>query len=329
LNARQFKAFQRKTIGAVEKSLNKHKFNCLFPNCSAKAIGSHSQQRGGPLQSIAEDGKVYWLNDNLYAATNNKAGVLKADLRKCSISEASVFPGFCDDHDKIFTPIENGTLDSLSEEQVSLFFLRGIAYEVARKKRELLRCNLFIEAYSEVQPSNLSTIWALREGGEIYLKRDGEYYLEKAFRFILSKDYRGLRYVWQTLPYNIGVSTCTCINSHLESYIEKIVSSPESVNPTVVLNIVPLGNETHIIYSWLEEHSSENEWVLQKTSEIPELIKITNKLAVCETEDLCLRPSLWEGFSAKKREQILQCMHHVTERGCVEEEKIPNLFILE
>lgn len=178
-----------------------------------------------------------------------------------------------------------------------------------------------------MQPSNLSTIRALREGRELYLKRDGQYYLEKAFNFFLSKDCRGLRYVWKTLPYNIGVSTCTCINSNLDSYIEKIMNSPETVNPALVLNIVPLDNETHIIYCWLEEHSSENEWVLQKTSEIPELIKITNRLAVCETEDLCMRPSLWEGFSTKKQEQILQCMHHLTERGRVKEEEIPNLLI--
>jgi hypothetical protein len=319
-------AFQRKTIGIIEKKLNKKKYGCLFPGCNQKAIGSHSQQRGGPLEAISESGKVYWLNDNLYKTTNNNKNEFNATLRKCSISEASVFPGFCDNHDKIFSPIESGSLDPESPEQVVLFYLRAIAYEVSRKKRELLRGELMIEAFAEVnEPSELRSWSYLNDGREEFLSRDGNYYLDKAFYYHNNPSSHNLNVIWKKVPKNLGVSTCTCINSLLDNYIEGIANNPEKPNPVFTLNIVPLGQETHINFVWPKESEKENDWLYDQTNTDTKLQKIVNRLVVCETEDLTINPSIWESFSEQKQNKILNCMLHIMTRGQLSDSEIPNL----
>lgn len=75
---------------------------CSYPGCNEKAIRSHTIQRSGKVNAIAENGKVY--------TCNNKLGhLLKKDwdFNLVGVGEATTFYGFCSEHDNnVFQPVE-------------------------------------------------------------------------------------------------------------------------------------------------------------------------------------------------------------------------------
>lgn len=96
------------TVMKEMNSFNSKKF-CSVPEvmkteCSKKIIKAHSVSKGSSLKAIAEDGHVYTT-----FKTNHDFSVSKiVRPKKVGINQASVFTGFCSNHDKqIFAPIED------------------------------------------------------------------------------------------------------------------------------------------------------------------------------------------------------------------------------
>ena len=69
--SREEKRKIQKSIGKIQKKLNKEKFICITPNCNEYAISSHSQQKEGQLRSISENGLVYAIDRNIYDIFKN------------------------------------------------------------------------------------------------------------------------------------------------------------------------------------------------------------------------------------------------------------------
>ena len=106
---------------------------CIHPDkgaCSEKLIKAHSIQNNKVLSRISDNGKVYMPcpKTDIPLSLQNEYG------RK----EASVFTGFCINHDKtVFQPIED-ELFSGTDEQIFLYIYRAFALEY-HKKKEVLR----------------------------------------------------------------------------------------------------------------------------------------------------------------------------------------------
>lgn len=70
---------------------------CMYPGCQKLSIvASHTIPRSGPLALLAEDGHV--ITPHFYK------GQVRAEL--VGIGEASVFPGFCQEHERLFERFE-------------------------------------------------------------------------------------------------------------------------------------------------------------------------------------------------------------------------------
>lgn len=113
---------------------------CLHPDASsetcssAKPIQSHSLQRSGALNAIAEKGHVLASLPTLEDLFKNKG---QTGLRKVGLGKASTFPGFCSQHDSsLFKPIEGKTL-VFNRSTAYLFAYRAIALEIQRKTTAL------------------------------------------------------------------------------------------------------------------------------------------------------------------------------------------------
>lgn len=127
-----FFSFNKRADKASKRGL------CLFPTgsgeCAKPAISSHTVQRRGGLEAIAENGHV--LTTMLGFANLHKASG-KPQPRKIGTTEASTFPGFCSLHDtNAFSIIEKKEADT-SLQAGFLFYYRALCMELVRKQQAL------------------------------------------------------------------------------------------------------------------------------------------------------------------------------------------------
>lgn len=120
--------FLDKCISGGYKKINQ---GCLYfnrDNCKGKPIGSHSIHRGEILSRLAEKGHVQGVNLRKIRDNKIEIQIYKKGIKK----EASVFNGFCSEHDdSVFAPIEKDTsLKVLDKKQQALFAYRAFAKEL-------------------------------------------------------------------------------------------------------------------------------------------------------------------------------------------------------
>jgi hypothetical protein len=115
---------------------------CVFPGCDKISVpASHTIQRGGPLSFIAEDRHV--LTPGFSFATGEIV------MEEAGIGEASTFPGFCAQHEQIFTSFET-TGQLLRDRDAVLQAFRTICREVVVKRAEVIGLERILAAYNEV-----------------------------------------------------------------------------------------------------------------------------------------------------------------------------------
>lgn len=108
------------------------KGKCLYRHpdgmeCKLSAIDSHSIQRLGALAHVSENSKVFHFESALEKGVPTGLWV-KPKL--VGLREASIFPGFCEKHDKIiFSEIEKDDVE-LSERNILLLAYRAICREL-------------------------------------------------------------------------------------------------------------------------------------------------------------------------------------------------------
>ena len=78
----------------------KKKQTCIVRSCNNKSIErSHTIQKSGSIKIISENGHV--LTPKLNSVTG------EMELVQIGINEASTFPGYCSEHEKLFEGFEN------------------------------------------------------------------------------------------------------------------------------------------------------------------------------------------------------------------------------
>lgn len=108
------------------------KRGCMHPlaspyTCSGTVIDSHTIQRKGPLEQIVDEtGHVMHFN--------SKSNDCKLRASKIGWRKASIFPGYCSDHDSsLFEPIERGHFSG-EHSQCVLQAFRNVCNELYRKQ---------------------------------------------------------------------------------------------------------------------------------------------------------------------------------------------------
>ncbi|WP_439103612.1 hypothetical protein [Celeribacter marinus] len=124
---------------AIKKAFkSKRKHPCLATDearirCSKTAIGSHTIQKGAGLKAIAENGHVYQVQAGSISKNNGS----RTDFHKVGHNLASVFSGFCAEHDNgIFQELERETGD-IGSFDMRLLGYRTICMELFKKERTI------------------------------------------------------------------------------------------------------------------------------------------------------------------------------------------------
>lgn len=312
----------KKEIGKIEKLQKNKKFECLFPHCSNISIGSHSQQRGGQLKIISRNDEVYSMNFNMYEVLTK--GESAFSLVKTRIKNASIYPGFCQNHDgQVFMSVEKYPLHLGDHLQAATLFLRAITYEVTRKKLAHFKIQKILENCSKLLPFAVLENFKLQNlGRKKFIENDLPFYLGKAYSAYNSPESGVIRTKWVVVDKVIKASSCTVFSPMRdpnERYNHQAIACPQVMS---TFNLIPTTNNTHIVVSWLSEHNEDNLWIEDAMEN--ELEKFINYIAICESEDICLGPDLWEAIDIFTRDKVHEAIHHELHRGPLNE--IPSVI---
>lgn len=327
MKTREQRIGEKKAYDRSEKYLSKRQYKCLYNGCSKIAVKSHSQQKNGPLKAISKDGKVYRLDDNLQRCLNVLTDKIEYRFSLKGVRESSVFPGFCIEHESIFSIFEDCELIVGNKAQACALFYRTVAYEKARKRREHDRWK-FLQ--NELVPVfGYPNMWRLTPQIEEFNRHivgTCDYHMTKAHEMMLSESYSGLSVEWVKVQHNIKVSCSTTINLHLDDYIDYAVKNPSKPLPTFTLNLIPSKQCTHIVVSWLSEFEEYAGWLREAFSDLIRLERYVNRFCFCDSEDACIGPELWE--EVEDMEAFIDRMRHVIQRGKLSSDSIPSLIRL-
>jgi len=119
-----------KLKGKVSKGHQKKQHCCLCKDCNEAPIYSHSISKKSVLTSIAKDGFLY-----VPSIDTDKD---KCFMTKIGISDASVFPGFCFQHDNdLFPKLDNVDNKDFDNDFLSQLGIRTLSYEISHIKRTI------------------------------------------------------------------------------------------------------------------------------------------------------------------------------------------------
>lgn len=310
----------RVSIGKIEKQRKKPRYRCMEQGCNEFAIGSHSQQMGGQLKTLSEDGKVISIKRSLYDLYNGDFD-RHPTLEPIEISNASVFPGYCNKHDtKVFECIERNELKRYNFEQAATLFLRAISHEVAQKrtyfdanKKLLKMCSRYFD------PNYLRLLNDMQLGREKLLSSDGKFYLEQASESVTAHEL--ISTVWIKIDHVLPISICTVfspIRNQNERMQDWMFGAPQKM---CSLNIVPTPLGTHVVFSWLKVHDIYCDWLRNLENDMNLLEEVVNEIAICDSEDICFKPSYWNQIDAFTQEEIKLAFVHEAARGKIS--KVP------
>lgn len=310
--------YQKKIMaaaGKAQKTADKASHTCLVPGCSAKAIGSHSQQRNGQLKAIAKNGEVYAVEKNLYKALKKQQQRYTVRFTRMPISKASVFPGFCSKHDsEIFSPIERAPLVVGNDSQAALLFLRAHAFEYLQKKRVYIWDKSFVESVGHQLTYDVKRNYEAKMIGiSQYLELDAPYYFDTTFKALTSPTYDGLKSAWIEIPKNLLVSVSCCVSPLMHRHIDYMTDNHNDVQPAVSFSVVPNSKSTHVVVTWLNEHSDLSSWFREALNSDKELELLINQCVFGESEDTCISPTIWSKLSAEEKTLVEQAVGYTRE----------------
>lgn len=326
MKSKKLKIEEKQVFVKIEKQIADKKYTCLYDGCNKNAIKSHSQQRNGPLKAISENNHVYALDDNLQRSLDMKVDDFVFKFMLKGTKETSIFPGFCPEHEELFSIFEHESLDVNNKQQACTLFYRTMCYEKSRKRREYERWKMLDEMfYSKHYSFNLEGALQIEYMNE-HIKVTCEHHIKTAYDMIKNNNFDMLSFHWIRLPYNINVSCSSVINLHLDEYLSYCEKNKGKPIPSFSFNIIPNNHETHVIFSWLSEYDEHAQWILNSTASNELLEKTINRLAFCESEDVTINPTLWR--SIKNENSIMSNMRHSLVRGKLQDKNIPKIIKL-
>lgn len=326
MHTRAERILRKKALVKVEKTLSKKRYKCLHEGCEELAVKSHSQQKNGPLRSIADDNnKVYRLDDDLQRSYELDKDDFKFNFALKGIVESSVFPGFCNEHEKLFSIFENEEITGNNNQQFCALFYRTHCYEKSRKRREVDRWSQLSKDFADIYGGPQYSIDTAVQAHRKHIRNTSDYQIKIAYNMMKNGDYSPLTTKHVVIPKNLNVSCSSTINLHLDDFPAYAAKHPDSPLPGFTFNLLPGKQNTHIVFSWLKEFDTYAQWLNEAIENEDQFERFLNRFAFCDSEDACINPTLWNSIDS---EQVIKNMHHTYVRGKLADDMIPTIIEL-
>jgi hypothetical protein len=269
----------------------------VTPTCRLRPIGSHSQQRRGPL-ALLDDGTGHVLRLTPQWMIGHPRCV---QFERIGVQKASTFPGLCAMHDgRLWRPIDTAPLTKPSGEQIFLLSYRTVLRElyVARWSRTLLTRMLTLavrEGNRRAVAFGLAQLTRANWGGARLVQLAQWYrklYEDKKYsQHLLHLAGRNL---W-LLPFGIS------------SFFEPIFYPDGSrvppgmgprVGPFLTLNVIPQEGGSVVIFTYASRFRSQLHAFLEPLRPPIDALPFVERvweIALRYCENILLAPKYWDG----------------------------------
>lgn len=157
---------EKELIGKFSSTHPKIQCNCPCKDCKRTSINSHSISKKSVLANIAKDGFVYMLS-------MDKEN-MKYVMKKISILNASIFRGFCDQHDNdLFQKLDNVNNVDFDNDFFFQLGARTLAYEISHIKRTIRSLEMRLKKLSSEYETSTSSF--LQKFSNGFYRKDVSY----------------------------------------------------------------------------------------------------------------------------------------------------------
>jgi hypothetical protein len=277
---------------------------CQAFDCTKPSIRSHSQTKS-LLKKISENDKVYALNRDYFKFFKYPLGLI-------NINQASLFKGFCSEHDNdMFLSIDTEPHNPIENKEIFLYFFRTICFELFNKELHYKR-NLFTtreiknnENFQEIESSSIYQNWNIRlltqnEGIKLFIERDSKYMLKKLKKMHKQYNFEDFRYI-SAFTNSLPIHLSTMINPLIDIY------APYNLDcqPLIAVNIIPMTNQSFICFSWVKEHHKYMSSFIENFEKLG-LEKIVNIISFLESEDVSIKPSFFDSLNEDFKKRLIK-----------------------
>ena len=284
------KTTNRRVIQRADKYARQKKHVCLFPGCAATAIGSHAIQRASIVEALAVNGVVYTRRPSFNPAMKVTSPIEPVDIVSIGASNASVFNGFCPEHDAaLFAAIE--ATDRTSKGYMfGWHHLRAISVEYARKRW----VHDFLKRASELTCDRDERFHYQRSAKlyETFCSFQREVYLEPLLSRGSDSYTHGIAYFCLPFSRNLGVSSCGCF---------QVTDGPDSV---IGYNLISYADLSILVLTAFKVCECHLESFLAGYNLPAEAERLVNDIAFAKGEEPLIAPLLWESLTPGERREV-------------------------
>lgn len=299
------------------------KQTCIVKGCNNKSIEkSHTIQKSGSIKWISESGHV------LSPRFNTDNGHI--EIVGVGINEASVFPGYCSVHERLFEGFEN-VKDIQSEEHLGLQLYRTVCREIVITEFYINKLNTLNDKYKKFRNKKIGEAILDNFSADDLNKSDNQFkdfkittkdrrlslgenriknlhvnLDEFLFKFHdgilndLSKNkFQKISYVALEFEKEIPVALAGCGNFNI-----KLKSKFKNVD--AIMNVLPLEGKTFIIIATLKKFTKELYAYMSQFENPLQIISLIENWMIHGSDHWFIKPSIWEKIDTKYQKQILE-----------------------
>lgn len=288
---------------------------CSYPKspddeCTPGISNAHTVQRRGGLSAIAEAGHVLTVKPSMHGMIEHEG---TPPPRRIGVSQASVFPGFCNKHDTAaFRRIEGKevTFDKLT---ALLFAYRAVAYERFAKEA-LLKTIAILREMDRGQPLWKQTliqqhVHALGWGTNIGM-HDVEVWKADYDSRILSGVPDGFSFYAVRFDRVLPIVGCGAFHPEFDllgNALQRLGRRPFEFEH-LALNITAYGHQTVVFFGWFGEPGGPAATFVKSFEALSRdrMADAIVRIAFEQMENIYLRPSWWEALPSSDQAALLQ-----------------------
>ncbi len=278
--------------------------------CGGKIVKAHTVQKSGGLEAIARDSHVYSLITTMPDLERNGGKLVP---RLVGIGQASIFPGFCADHDRgLFLPIE-GKNCTIGPAEALLFTYRAACFEAYFKRAQLAASEVFlrldeglpVEQHAFVQNGarNFRHNAAISEAQTRARK-------EAYDARVAAQDFTGFAYSWTRFDTLLPVACCGAFlpdNDLDGTVLQKIGHGTHSFEQ-VTLNITSFAGQSVIVFGWTGANNGPAARFVASFDALDDDLKAATaaRLALEYLENTYISPDWWEALSETDKRGLVR-----------------------
>lgn len=290
---------------------------CIVIGCEKKSIEkSHTIQKSGSIKELAENNHI--LTPNF----NGKTGEM--EMLSVGVNEASTFPGYCLEHESLFSEFENQK-DYKTGEHMGLQLYRTVCREIVineyqkksleniQKRYIEFRDKMMTDAIiANLDEETLNTPTLELKNFKVksndrrlkHTKRQVKLidsnlkdflypYRDAVLNDLKKRKFQKIAYVAMTFNEQIPVALAGKANFYYKKNVD------------IIMNILPRTDNTYIFFSTLEKHTKALKLFVRQFENPLLMMNAIESCMIHGSDHWFIKPSVWNKIDQDSRQRIL------------------------